>query len=192
MKKAVWLSGFVCTLFLLAYTTEAAAAHIHLETRGGAWTYNRSVKKDGAHGISQLYAEMLFPIVSVGKSIVETGPYLKFSYFDPGTQMALGEAFSYRRGKFAFLLHGGVAYADRKIGDAPLLALHESEKVWMGQTRWTWDLGAGLRWSFAKKRYVTLGYGHNSNGKKIHFDVFPGTGENPGMDYVYFGLGFRF
>lgn len=134
---------------------------------------------------AQIFADMLFPVTTIGDGAFEIGPYAKGALLD-GINVPLiagGVVLGYRSGPYEILVNGGLAYATERIG--------ETTSDRLGQTKHTYDLGLSLRYDI-NRYFISGGYQHNSNGSSFGLNFAHGKGTNPGYDNVFIGVGIRF
>ena len=137
---------------------------------------------------AQIFADMLFPVTTIGDGVVEIGPYVKGALLD-GVSVPLvagGVILGYRFGNYEILVNGGLAYATERIGENT-----SDGSVHPGQTKQTYDLGLSLRYDI-NQYFISAGYQHNSNGSHFDINFIPEKGSNPGYDNLFVGVGIRF
>jgi len=190
---------FVVAILLLGSVHEAQAVDYDLEWRAGIGKFGLV---DGSSNgrtpnkmVQQIFTDALFPV----KGGFAAGPYLKLTAIGEIPQLGGGLALGYRLDRFMFLLHGGAAYSLKRPDDGPTSPYGPNyippggeDCWWMGQTKMTYDLGMSFRMFLNQKMYVSVGYDHNSNGHGLGINIFPGRGNNPGIDAILFGAGLRF
>ena len=178
---------------LLLYPFHSLAANADIELRVGAHTMcltclDRTLPWK-THPTGQLFTDLLFPIPNL-KSL-EVGPYIRLAGLEDTLQVAGGIAVGLSFSRWELLLNGGLAYSGRRIGvvRAPHGEVHP------GQSPGTYDLGVSLRFFFSetKKRwYGSLQYSHNSNGEQVGLNWLSDRKENPGIDALTVGVGYRY
>ncbi len=133
----------------------------------------------------QVVADRLFPVTRLGDGVLELGPYVKGALLDGGEvpQIAGGAAVGYRFGAYEVVINVGRAYATEIIG--------KTSSPDSGQSRQTYDLGLSLRYEI-NQYFISVGYGHNSNGQSLGLNFNKAQGANPGIDNVFVGVGVRF
>lgn len=133
----------------------------------------------------QVFADRLFPVTRMGDGVLEIGPYVKGALLDGGgvPQIAGGAVVGYRFGAYEVLVNVGRAYATEIIG--------KTSSPDSGQSRQTYDLGLSLRYAI-NQYFISVGYGHNSNGQSLGLNFNKESGSNPGIDNVFVGVGLRF
>jgi hypothetical protein len=137
-------------------------------------------------GTVQLFADALFPIRQLGPGSLEAGPYVKSALLDGAevAQIAGGLLLGYRVGRWEILGNAAFAYATERVGvDRP-------PYVRLEQTKHTYDLGLMVRYDI-NRYFISAGYTHNSNGSGIGLNYAEGTGQNPGYDQIFLGIGIR-
>ena len=133
----------------------------------------------------QVVADRLFPVMRLGDGVLEIGPYVKGALLDGGEvpQIAGGAVVGYRFGVYEVVVNVGRAYATEIIG--------KTSSPDSGQSRQTYDLGLSLRYEI-NPYFISVGYGHNSNGQSLGLNFNKESGNNPGIDNVSLGIGIRF
>jgi len=179
----------VILVAMTAYAGTAAAepyvAHTDLELRVGAEYLCGTCGLERVRMTVQAFADRLFPVRRIGDGALEIGPYIKGALLDGGhvPQIAGGAVVGYRIGAYEVLVNGGLAYATEVIGS--------TSSPNSGQTKHTYDLGLSLRYDI-NQYFVSVGYGHNSNGHSVGLNFISGKGGNPGIDSWLVGVGVRF
>jgi hypothetical protein len=137
---------------------------------------------------AQIFADRLFPVITMGEGVFEIGPYAKGALLDGVTVplIAGGAILGYRLGNYEILVNGGLAYATERIGENTSNGI-----VYPGQTKQTYDLGLSLRYDI-NQYFISAGYQHNSNGSALNLDFIHQKGTNPGYDNAFVGVGIRF
>jgi len=169
-------------------------AHTDLEFRLGGGVLNGTDPGNNEEGLSrtikmtaQIFADRLFPVITIGDGAIEIGPYAKGALLDGVSvpQVAGGAILGYRLDKYEVLINVGLAYATERIGE------NTSDGVdHPGQTKQTYDLGLSLRYDL-NQYFISVGYQHNSNGSALDLDFIHQQGSNPGYDNVFAGVGIR-
>jgi hypothetical protein len=137
---------------------------------------------------AQIFADRLFPLITIGEGVFEIGPYAKGALLDGVTVplIAGGGILGYRFGNYEILVNGGLAYATERMGENTSNGI-----VHPGQTKSMYDLGLSLRYDI-NQYFISAGYTHNSNGASFNLDFIHQKGSNPGYDNLFVGVGIRF
>jgi hypothetical protein len=185
-----WIIIVAALAFIQTATAESYIAHTDLEFRLGAGVLN-GTGTDNEEGVprtikmtAQIFADRLFPVITIGDGAFEIGPYVKGALLDGVSvpQIAGGMILGYRFSNYEILVNGGLAYATERIGDTP---------DHLGQTKHTYDLGLSLRYDI-NRYFISAGYQHNSNGSAFDINFISGKGSNPGYDQLFAGVGIHF
>ncbi|HYM38492.1 MAG TPA: hypothetical protein VES96_08820 [Nitrospiraceae bacterium] len=174
---------------------ETDSAHTDVEFRLGLGTLcgtceDREGFATNLNMTAQLFADRLFPIMTLGSGSLEIGPYVKGALLNgvETPQIAGGLAFGYRIGKYEVVMNGGLAYATDRIE----ASVNKGDQIInKSQTKHTYDLGLTLRYDI-EQFFLSGGYQHNSNGTALGINFIHGKGGNPGFDNVFVGAGVRF
>ncbi len=137
---------------------------------------------------AQIFADRLFPVITIGDGVFEIGPYAKGALLD-GVSVPLiagGVILGYRLSHYEIVVNGGLAYATDRIGENTSNGI-----VHPGQTKSMYDLGLSLRYDI-NQYFISAGYTHNSNGSGFDLEFIHGKGSNPGYDQLFAGVGIRF
>jgi hypothetical protein len=154
----------------------------------GTCTDNEEGLRQTIKMTAQIFADRLFPVISIGEGVFEIGPYAKAALLDGVTVplIAGGAILGYRVGNYEILVNVGLAYAMEHIGQTT-----SDGVVHPGQTQHTYDLGLTLRYDI-NQYFISAGYQHNSNGTGLYIEYAEAAGSNPGYDNVFAGVGIRF
>lgn len=173
------------TAYVGTAVAEPYVAHTDLELRVGEESLDGRERPYRLRTNVQVFADRLFPIRRIGDGVLEIGPYAKVALLDGVhvPQIAGGAIVGYRFGRYEFLVNIGLAYATEEIG--------RPGSPDSSQTKTTYDVGISLRYDI-KQYYFSVGYQHNSNGEDFGINLTGKKDQNPGVDALYFGAGFRF
>lgn len=178
----IFLSGLTSTESISA---ETRLASVDVELRGGTDYLCGTCEPYRFRFMTQLFADILVPIIPLGSGTVEIGPYIKGALLDGHIpQIAGGMLLGYRIGNYALLDHIGRAYVTERIGETVVPDTDQAKD--------TYDLGVFGRYAISQQYFLSAGYQHNSNGEGLGVKFISGKGTNHGIDSVEVGVGIRF
>jgi hypothetical protein len=166
---------------------------IHFEARGvysqlcGTCVLKGDQPPASAMAGVQLYGDYLPIGWKTGLGVLRIGPYGSLSWVGPVQKVAAGLALTFRPKDepFEIFTQTGIRYTSDSI-EYPLSKGRKGS-----QEPGAYNLALGVRYYFGEQWYLSFVGEHDSNGKELGINFFPGkSGTNPGIDSAMFGIGF--